>query len=176
MPKIWLTSDWHINHNKDFIYEPRGFQTVDEMNSEILKRHNEVVSPEDIVYVLGDCAVGGPATAEVIDFLNKFNGHKYLAFGNHDGQAKLKAYEEAGIFENIQMGYRFKYKKVEFMATHYPTLVANGDNPKPVWNIHGHTHIDNPFSDVFHCYNVNMEANNCYPTDLDFICEEIKNR
>lgn len=172
--KIWLTSDWHIGHNKDFIFEPRGFKTVDEMNSEILKRYNEVVSPEDIVYILGDCAVGGPATAEVIDFLNKFNGHKYLAFGNHDSSTKLKAYEDAGIFEDIQMGYRIKYKKMGFILTHYPTIVANGDNSQPVYGLFGHTHqITNFYEHNYKMYHVGVDSHDCYPILLDDIITEI---
>lgn len=175
MTKIWLCSDWHLQHDKSFIYLPRGFSSAEEMTKEILRRHNEVVAPEDTVYVLGDCAVGGPVTAEVIEFLSKFNGHKYLAFGNHDGPAKLKAYEDAGIFEDIQMGYRIRYKKMEFIFTHYPTIVANGDDPKPIWCIHGHLHLDNAFCEIPHCYNVNMEAHNCYPVEITRIYEEIKN-
>lgn len=172
--KIWLTSDWHIGHNKDFIFEPRGFKTVDEMNSEILKRHNEIVSPEDTVYILGDCAVGGPATAEVIDFLNKFNGHKYLAFGNHDSSTKLKAYEDAGIFEDIQMGYRMKYKKMGFILTHYPTIVANGDNSQPVYGLFGHTHqITNFYEHNYKMYHVGVDSHDCYPILLDDIITEI---
>ena len=29
---IYLTSDWHFCHDQSFLYEPRGFKNVDEMN------------------------------------------------------------------------------------------------------------------------------------------------
>ena len=32
MGKIFLTSDTHFNHNKDFVYAARGFKTIEEMN------------------------------------------------------------------------------------------------------------------------------------------------
>ena len=38
MNKIWLTSDLHFCHNRDFIYEPRGFASVHEMNEAIIKK------------------------------------------------------------------------------------------------------------------------------------------
>ena len=50
MSKIYLASDWHFNHNKPFIYEPRGFTNIEEMNEAIIKRHNSVVDDDDDVY------------------------------------------------------------------------------------------------------------------------------
>lgn len=35
---IWLTSDTHFNHDKDFIWKPRGFQNVQDMNEAILTK------------------------------------------------------------------------------------------------------------------------------------------
>ena len=38
----WFTSDWHFCHDRAFIYEPRGFKNVYEMNETIIKNHNNV--------------------------------------------------------------------------------------------------------------------------------------
>ena len=38
-----------VSHDKEFIWGARGFNSVDEMNIEIVKRWNSVVAPEDIV-------------------------------------------------------------------------------------------------------------------------------
>lgn len=172
---IWFTSDWHLFHDKDFLYEPRGFNSSEEMTREMLRRHNEVVQPEDTVYVLGDIVLGGPITEERLDYLRQFNGKLRLAIGNHDTDAKIKAYRESGIFDDIQFGYRLRIGKQEWICTHYPTVVANGDNPKPILNIHGHTHDPNAFSDIGKCYNVNPEAHNCYPVSAEQIREDIAN-
>ena len=48
---IFLSSDYHLNHNKDFIYKARGFECVEDMNEEIVKRHNEVVGWDDDIYI-----------------------------------------------------------------------------------------------------------------------------
>ena len=37
---IYLTSDLHLNHNRGFIYEPRGFHSVEEMNEAIIDLWN----------------------------------------------------------------------------------------------------------------------------------------
>ena len=48
---IWLCSDWHFWHNREFIWGPRRFNSIEEMNETIVDRHNSLVLPEDDVYV-----------------------------------------------------------------------------------------------------------------------------
>lgn len=173
---VFVCSDWHFNHNKEFLLKPRSFTDVIEHNEAIVERHNSVVSPEDEVYVLGDCGFGTDIES-VIAYIKRMNGHKYLIIGNHDSDAKIKAYREAGIFESIEYGHRMRFKKYEYLLTHYPTLVWNGEDPKPVWNLHGHDHDSIVFHDhLGHCYDVCMEAHNCYPTSMEQIHAEIKAR
>ena len=113
----------------------------------------------------------------VIAYIKRMNGHKHLIIGNHDSDAKIKAYREAGIFESIEYGHRMRFKKYEYLLTHYPTLVWNGEDPKPVWNLHGHDHDSIVFHEhLGHCYDVCMEAHNCYPTPMEQIHAEIKAR
>ena len=56
---IWITSDWHFNHDQEFVWEARGFDSVEDMNAEIVKRHNSLVQSDDDVYVLGDLCMSG---------------------------------------------------------------------------------------------------------------------
>ena len=58
MRKVFIVSDWHLSHNQPFIWQARGFNSVEEMNEQLIKRHNEVVTAEDDVYVLGDLCMG----------------------------------------------------------------------------------------------------------------------
>lgn len=174
MANIFLTSDTHFNHNKDFILGPRGFDTVEQMNCEIVKRWNAVVQPEDTVYLLGDVMLGD--VEEGLKLLKQLNGNIYIAYGNHCTDARIAKYKECHNVKDVQMGYRLKKGKKTFILTHYPTLVANGEGPSPIWNIHGHTHSANAFSDVFQAYNVNMEAHNCTPVNINKILEDIKER
>lgn len=57
--KIWLSSDYHLNHDKEFIWKARGFKSVEEMNEAIITRNNELVSPEDTLIICGDLMLGG---------------------------------------------------------------------------------------------------------------------
>ena len=47
MSKIFICSDLHFNHDREFIWGSRGFHSVEEMNEAIIERHNSKVNPED---------------------------------------------------------------------------------------------------------------------------------
>ena len=81
----------------------------------------------------------------------------------------------ANIFEDIAFVYRFIYKKKELYLSHYPTIVANFDDPKPVYNFFGHTHQhSNRFKYYNNMYHVGVDSHNCYPVLLDDALEEIR--
>jgi calcineurin-like phosphoesterase family protein len=79
---IWFTSDTHFGHENIIKYCDRPFKNTDHMNDEIVRRWNEAVSPNDIVFHLGDVALGkiDNSLAQV----SRLNGYKALVLGNHD--------------------------------------------------------------------------------------------
>src|SRR5574344_1619085 len=81
MRKLYI-ADWHYGHKNVIAYDSRPFFTLDEMNSELIKRWNSAVSPEDTVYILGDMFWCDTNTA--VDVLKQLNGKKVLIKGNHD--------------------------------------------------------------------------------------------
>lgn len=54
MSRIWVTSDLHIGHNREFIYKTRGFNNIEEHDKKLVINWNELVDPADVVYILGD--------------------------------------------------------------------------------------------------------------------------
>jgi calcineurin-like phosphoesterase family protein len=177
MSNIFVTSDWHFNHNKPFIWETRGFNSIEEMNEKIIENYNKIVKDDDIVYVLGDCMLGELESG--LQLISRLKGKKYLAYGNHCTDNRLTAFKEEGVFEDIQMGYRIKFKKTLFIATHYPTIVANGNENKTL-NLYGHTHQKTNFyqdnSGIrTYMYHVGVDSHNNTPVNLENIIFEIKN-
>lgn len=53
MSRIWVTSDLHIGHNREFIYKTRGFNNIEEHDKKLVINWNELVDPADVVYILG---------------------------------------------------------------------------------------------------------------------------
>lgn len=78
---IYFTSDEHYWHQNVIKYCSRPYANVDEMNEDLVLRHNSVVKPEDTVYRLGDFSL---AFRPVEIYPHRLNGTKYLIPGNHD--------------------------------------------------------------------------------------------
>lgn len=173
MSNLWLISDTHFGHDKEFIYLPRNFQTVEEMNEAIVERWNANVKEQDTVYLLGDVAMG---SIDNINFLTRLKGQIYLAIGNHDTETRLNAIKQLPNIKSIEFGYRLKDGRITFLLTHYPQLTGNYDKSH-TYSIHGHTHLSNPFTPDFDLmYNVNCESQNCTPVAFEDMRQQIKEK
>lgn len=168
---IWFISDTHFNHDKDFILEPRGFSSVQEMNEQIIENWNSVIKPEDTVYHLGDVIMGD--LEDGLNIVKKLNGHIHLAIGNHDSNARLAAFKD--IFDEIQFGYRMKFKKGMMLLSHYPQLTNNTDHFY-TFSIHGHTHDKNIYNSSSPLmYNMSCEAHFCKPVAYEDLIKDLIN-
>lgn len=76
MSKVWFTSDTHFGSQRTLELSKRPFNSVEEMDKEIIRRWNEVVDKEDTIFHLGDFGDFGIA--------KKLNGHIKLICGNYD--------------------------------------------------------------------------------------------
>ncbi|MBP3886841.1 MAG: metallophosphoesterase, partial [Cellulosilyticum sp.] len=100
---IWVTSDTHFDHKNIIKYCNRPFRTVDEMNNAIWQNWNSVVDVDDIVYHLGDFALG-PSDGyirRVNNLLGVLNGKIYLVKGNHDRKVNQLNFE--AVFNGIEL-------------------------------------------------------------------------
>lgn len=178
MSKIWVTSDLHLGHNREFIYRPRGFESVEEMNNKIVENWNSVVGASDEVYILGDVMLGD--NVKGMELFNQLNGLIYLVRGNHDTDTRIRLFEEGWRCIEVYDAKYLKYNGYHFYMTHYPCLTGNlhKESLKQMTiNLHGHTHERKPFFyDLPFCYNVGMDAHDCYPICLDDVIEEMKQK
>ena len=177
---IYVTSDLHFCHNKPFLYEPRGFISIQEMNEAIIRNWNSVVDDFDLVYVLGDLMLNDNELGRKC--FNQLKGNKVIIIGNHDTDTRVEMYKTLRGVVDIVYAQQFKYNGYHFLACHYPTLTANHDYDKPLnhrlISLCGHTHTKDKFLDwdkgyIYHC---ELDAHNNYPVSLDQIIEDIKMR
>lgn len=82
MGRKFYISDWHWGHKNILGFDNRPFKDIDEMNSELIRRWNDVVSDGDLVYILGDMFWCAPKLATPV--MEQLNGQKILVKGNHD--------------------------------------------------------------------------------------------
>lgn len=175
---IYITSDWHFNHDRDFVYQPRGFSSIDEMNEEIIARYNEIVKPEDDVYVLGDLMLGNNEIG--LKCIKNLKGNIHVIRGNHDTNTRMDLYNNCYNIVEITEGKFLNYKDYHFYLSHYPCLTTNGDEhnflKRRMINLCGHRHTQNAFEDfdkglIYHC---EVDAHDCYPVSIEEIIKDIK--
>lgn len=153
----FVTADTHFGHARISELAHRPFDTVEQMDDELVRRWNALVGPRDTVLHLGDVALG-PIEASLARTA-ELNGRKYLVPGNHDrvSPATQSAraierftplYEAAGwrILPEIIAGTRNGRR---LLACHYPyhgdshgpdrhSTHRPDDDGRPL--LHGHTH------------------------------------
>ena len=180
MSEIFITSDTHFCHDKPFVWEPRGFTSIEEMNETIIERWNSVVKPNDMIFHLGDTMLSDNNNG--IECLRRLNGQICLVYGNHDTNNRIELiHKELPSIITLGYAHLFKYKKMSTYLSHYPTLTSNMDDTglwHRVISLHGHTHQktnflypDNPF-----IYHVGVDSHNCYPVNIEEVIADIKNR
>lgn len=177
---MWVTSDTHFGHDREFLYKPRGFTSIEEHDEEIIRRWNEKVKTNDIVYHLGDVMLGD--TEHGIKCLKRLNGHIRVIAGNHDTDNRIDLYDNFPLtkIEYISFAQRIKFKGYHFFLCHYPTMTANLEKEslkQCTINLYGHTHQKtNFYQDIPFMYHVGLDSHNCYPVLLDDIIKECKEK
>lgn len=166
MSKTWIVSDTHFNHANIIKYENRPFASKEEMNEELIRRWNEVVSPDDTVYHLGDVLFGGRSIRDGI--LKRLNGYKILRLGNHDYRTTVSQWKN--YFDEV---YDDDILLDELCLSHYPLPEDEMEKLLHIGlikgNVCGHVHsqIEGLDQDKYQC--VSVELTDYRPIDFDLV-------
>ena len=82
MSNRFFTSDTHFGHQRIIELCNRPFSSFEEMDEALIDNWNHVVYEDDVVYHLGDVALG--QWDRWNNILPRLNGRKILVVGNHD--------------------------------------------------------------------------------------------
>lgn len=156
--KVWLSSDWHYNHNPPWnnpIWKQRGYNSVDEMNHSIIKSINATVRYSDILIYMGDMVLNCQEN-QFENFLSQINCQQiYVLFGNHNSCVwsiyEREVHNQFGL-KDVEI-YPFKYRNLIYVgnylefsvdghfccASHYPIWSFNGQH-KGCYHFFGHIH------------------------------------
>ena len=176
MSKFFVTSDQHFNHENIIKYCDRPFSSVKEMNEEMIKGWNAVVSKDDTVFVLGDFFMG--RLTEIEDILSQLNGHIMLVEGNHDNDSRIATMTSYGNVKNLGPLCIIDYRGINIVICHYPidfdlrNMVSKAS--KKMLFLYGHIHNLAPKGLDRGCfYHVGVDTNDFTPVDLDSIIDEV---
>lgn len=179
---IWFSSDLHLNHSKIIEYCNRPFSNVEEMNETLINNWNRVVKPEDIVFCLGDVALGGSSAWNTL--IPKLKGKIHLVLGNHDIRNWRNSY--SNLFESVSEQLTVEIDKKTFILTHFPLLCYHGTwgTEMNVINLIGHVHTlkaNNSGKDFERLqylfptqYDVGVDFNDYRPISYNQVMEKIK--
>lgn len=167
MNNIYFIADTHYGH-KNIVkgvsdWEDksscRNFNTIEEMNQAIVKKINQVVKEDDILYHLGDWSFGGKEN--IWNFRKQINCKTiHLILGNHDEHIRNKSIVEdhflkidnslvdyltsdklfTSVQDYLELPNPFNKKsKKKLVLCHYPIEEWNGIH-KGWIHLHGHSH------------------------------------
>lgn len=153
----FVTSDLHFGHKNIMKYCPktRGhYNDVDHMNSDMIRMWNQIVSPDDHTYILGDVSFAN--LAQTVSILNSLNGIKTLISGNHDRKL-LKQKEFIDCFVDVQNYYSIRVDKIGVVMFHYP-IHEWDEAHKGAVHLHGHCHGTPSGLEHYRCRDVGFDA------------------
>jgi len=152
MPRTFVTSDTHFGHKNIIRYTHRPFKSSQHMDAAMIAAWNERVGEDDIVYHLGDFAMGPGVDFDFIEaHLQMLNGQIKFVLGNHDMPSKwteglekcLEIAHAAGRLDRVEIlgdeSVSFQHDGKRFVLYHYPMVDWDG-RFKGTVHLHGHTH------------------------------------
>lgn len=137
MTRHWFTSDLHFGHRAIIRYSNRPYESVEEMDWDLIRRWNARITNKDHVYCLGDLSFYNQKKTE--ELVRRLHGQIHWVLGNHDPQPPT-----------LRLRKRFAwvghYKEVKpypdgprIVMSHYPFEAWNGLH-RGTLHAHGHCH------------------------------------
>jgi len=170
----YFVADSHFFHENIIKYCLRPFSNAEEMNERLIENWNEVVTPDDVVYHLGDFAFGNALGVDRV--MRRLNfAHMHFIKGNHD-KTFLDWYHNFGndkLARKVTVYPHFLETKIsghKFTLCHYAMRVWN-ESHRGTYHLYGHSHgtlSDDPKSLSFDC---GVDCHDYKPISLDRVKE-----
>jgi calcineurin-like phosphoesterase family protein len=169
---IWVTSDLHFGHKNIMKFCPvtrsRFKDDVEVMNNTMRREWNELISPTDTVYILGDVAfMSGSESGRMV---NSLHGIKILIEGNHDRKNLLDA-TFRNSFAEIHKYLDITYEGTRVVMFHYPILEWDQMHRGAV-HLHGHVHGKVSGLERFRARDVGMDATGAIAVSMEDIVKD----
>ncbi len=135
----FFTADTHFYSTGIIKHRPR-FTSIEEMNDALIRRWNETVPEDGVVFHLGDLATELPK-AKLIELINQLHGTILLIKGNHDdvGIYRCKEIQASTRFRFLGYQWELWLERKKILLNHYPYLCYAGEH-EGVWQLFGHVH------------------------------------
>lgn len=139
---LFVTSDTHFNHNKEFVYKARGYDNPTVMTDDMINIINSTVGENGYLLHLGDFCLN----TNIDEYFNILSRLKikelWMVSGNHNNpHNKIISKELYGHYTIKNLGdyFTFRYGKKEFICFHFPILVWDNMHNGSM-HLCGHSH------------------------------------
>jgi calcineurin-like phosphoesterase family protein len=154
---VWFSSDFHLGHQKNFIWESRGYASYESHTDGVINKINQLVKANDLLFYLGDfCLNSSDSLFE--SYLSRIQCQNiYMVWGNHNNPVfriyKREVKKQFGR-DDINV-YPLKYRNVTFLGDYVEislnnTMIVMMHYPISIWNymkegaymLCGHSHYN----------------------------------
>jgi calcineurin-like phosphoesterase family protein len=169
----YYISDMHWGQSDVLATDPRPFATADDCYYYMLQQWNQVVKPEDHVYIIGDCL--SDQVDNIGDYLSPLNGHLHLVIGNHDHNL-INHPDAAQYFEDMGQIVEIMDGDHIVVMCHFPMLCWSHKNHPECVHVFGHVHRNIPEQIRYinrdgTAYNAGCMINNYRPVTIRELAE-----
>lgn len=178
--RVWFTSDNHFSHANilKWMKDSRPYPDVGKMDNDLLRRYNNSVGKDDIVFHLGDLTLGHMGR----NWLRQMKGKIYFCYmpTHHDKRWITKlgtvpcssstnhhvSFFATGTILEVPFS-NGRYNQINITLNHYATDQWEGSFHQGNWQLHGHYHGTRT-ADPNHgfAYDVGVDVNNLAPISL----------
>jgi calcineurin-like phosphoesterase family protein len=169
--KTFFTADTHFNHSRIIQYCLRPFADATDMNEQLIANWNNVVTPDDVVYHLGDFAFGD---ANGVDRVMRRLNFKHFHFikGNHD-KPFCDWYhsnkDDTYLAPKVSLYPSHLETKIEghkFTLCHFAMRVWN-ESHRGALHLYGHSHGTLPDDCNSKSFDVGVDCHDFAPISLE---------
>lgn len=171
---IWFTADEHYGHRNIIKFCKRPFDDLAGMREELIRRHNMLVEPGDIVHHVGDMFWRTLSDDEAVAILSRLNGDHFYVLGNHEEVVNNSLLVQRAFFDIKERRHIVPPKGPQkgIVLDHYSGRVWH-QSDKGSWQLYGHSHGELPEDDGLLSFDVGVDANDYFPVSLDEVIARI---
>jgi calcineurin-like phosphoesterase family protein len=160
MGKLFFMADEHYGHANILKFCNRPYETVHEMNKDIIQRHNSVVSSNDTVIHAGDFTLNRNAQK----YIDRLNGSHIFLRGSHDyWLPKTHGMIWEGNISNNNFTVICHYCMRTWARSHFNSF-----------HLYGHSH--GRLAPIGKSWDIGVDNNNFYPLSVQDVIKIMDDR
>jgi calcineurin-like phosphoesterase family protein len=142
LESIYITSDDHFGHSRIRLYANRPYETVEEMDEDLIGHWNRIVGSDDVIYHLSDFTLGNKLTAR--RYFLRLNGRiRMLNTTWHHDKRWIggEYYSASGHIVEYVPPIVVLESRPPIIMCHYPFAEGRWDRGHyGSYHLHGHSH------------------------------------